>query len=112
MAEKKGLESAVEFTKHVMTLAGAGIAFIATIDADSLGKLQRFSLFVALVALGTSLAAGLFVWSRAERATGSAISSLPSSASIIVATEVNGFVIDAMRKIVSGAIATPASRSR
>src|SRR5262249_51227814 len=65
MPVQKGVESAIEFTKHVMTLSGAGIAFVATIDVRPIGSAQRIALFAAMVLLALSLAAGLLVWSRA-----------------------------------------------
>ena len=65
MATQKGLETAIEFTKHVMTLSGAGIAFIATLEPGGLTCLQRGSLAASILMLGLSLGAGLFVWSRA-----------------------------------------------
>jgi len=48
-----------------MTLASAGIAFIATIETKGLNQWRLIFLGVALTGLGISLAAGLFVWSRA-----------------------------------------------
>lgn len=65
MATAKGLESAIEFTKHVMTLSGAGIAFIAALDLSGLSEYQKISFTISLVCLAFSLAAGLLVWSRA-----------------------------------------------
>jgi len=65
MATQKGLESAVKFTKHVMTLSGAGIAFIASLDIHTIGYYQRIFLVASIVLLALALAAGLLVWSRA-----------------------------------------------
>ena len=65
MPTEKGLSSSVEFTKHLMTLSGAGIAFIASLNASAMDPFQRVVLGLALVFLGISLGAGLFVWSRA-----------------------------------------------
>ena len=50
-----------------MTLSGAGITFIATIDTAPLGSVQRWFLGAALLLLAVSLAAGLMVWSRAAQ---------------------------------------------
>jgi hypothetical protein len=65
MPTEKGLESSVEFTKHLMTLAVAGIAFLATLDVHTFSFAQRLLLAGATLLLGISLAAGLMVWARA-----------------------------------------------
>jgi hypothetical protein len=65
MATEKGISNAIEFTKHVMTLSGAGIAFIATIDNKDICGWRRAFLAAALISLAVSLGAGLVVWSRA-----------------------------------------------
>jgi hypothetical protein len=65
MATLKALENSVEFTKHVMTLSGAGMAFVITLDLQKLANIQRISIAISIIFLAVALAAGLLVWSRA-----------------------------------------------
>ncbi|MBZ9603100.1 hypothetical protein [Phyllobacterium chamaecytisi] len=66
MPDKEGLVTAIEFTKFVLTLDGAliafltGTSFLAQIDPGW----ERTALIVALILLGSSLAAGVLVYMR------------------------------------------------
>jgi hypothetical protein len=60
---KEGLQSAIDFTKFLLTLAGGGIAFIiqpTQFEGD--GWIKAFS-FAALVLLTICAVSGLFVFS-------------------------------------------------
>jgi hypothetical protein len=59
MSADKGLESSIEFTKHVMTLAGAGIAFVASLKLQNTAPIERISLAASIFFLAISLGAGL-----------------------------------------------------
>jgi hypothetical protein len=60
---KEGLQSAVDFTKFLLTLAGGGIAFvIQPTQFEGSGSIKAFS-FAALVLLTISAISGLVVFS-------------------------------------------------
>lgn len=63
MAQKEGLESALDFTKFVIAMDGALIAFVtgAAFLQDITSPLERGAALVALVALAVSIAAGILV---------------------------------------------------
>ena len=64
MPEKEGLQTAIDFTKYLLTLAGGAIAFaIQPQFFAGSGLLKTISL-VALVLLTVSVVSGLFVFSR------------------------------------------------
>ena len=63
MARKAGLDSALDFTKFVITLDGALIAFVtgATFLQDISSGLEKAAALIALAALLVSIVAGIFV---------------------------------------------------
>lgn len=67
MTDKAGLESALEFTKFVITLDSGlmafvtGTSFLADVNAVS----EKVAVVIILLLLATSLVAGIFVYMRA-----------------------------------------------
>lgn len=67
MARKAGLDLAVDFTKFIIGLDGALIAFLtgASFVQSQSGPLQKTAVIVALTSLALSIVAGIFVYMRA-----------------------------------------------
>ena len=64
MAEKEGLQAAIDFTKYLLTLAGGAIAFVIQPTFFSGSLLLKGLSIAALILLTVSVIAGLFVFSR------------------------------------------------
>lgn len=65
-AKKDGLDSAVEFTKFIITMDSGLIAFVTgtTFLSEVDPGLGRYAVLLALAALATSLVAGILVYMR------------------------------------------------
>ena len=72
----------------------------------------RRSAVVSSSALPGSISTRSAATSGTQRATGSSSANRPSSASVIAAATVTGLLIEAIRKIVSRCIGSPAAISR
>ncbi|SRR6266851_5559566 len=64
MPEKEGLQTAIDFTKYLLTLAGAAIAFGIQPSFFASSPWLKGMALISLISLSISIVAGMMVFSR------------------------------------------------